>query len=182
MVVGYDALVKFSIFGGIKMANRIYIEKFLSEEDFHHYFALVSDEKVMAMVTERAIPVEEARNNYKSLLNKNKAHKDFGSFKVFERDTNDFIGLGKLAINEEDLSEAEIGYLVLPEFWGKGYGSEIASLMLEKVEQSKTLNRITAIIDPNNAASKKILLNNGFISEKICEIDGLPGEILSKTI
>ncbi len=115
-------------------------------------------------------------------MNKNKNHKDFGSFKVFERDTNNFIGLGKLAINEEDLSEAEIGYLLLPEFWGKGYGSEIASLMLEKAEESKTLNRITAIIDPNNLASKKILLNNGFISEKICEIDGLPGEILIKTI
>lgn len=83
------------------MANRIYIEKFLSEVDFHHYFSLVSDEKVMAMVTERGIPLEEARDNYKSLLEKNKAHKDFGSFKVFERDTNSFIGLGKLAINIE---------------------------------------------------------------------------------
>lgn len=164
------------------MANRIYIEKFLSEVDFHHYFSLVSDEKVMAMVTERGIPLEEARDNYKSLLEKNKAHKDFGSFKVFERDTNNFIGLGKLAINEEDLSEAEIGYLLLPEFWGKGYGSEIATLLLNKVEESKALHRIIAIIDPNNVASKKILLNNSFISEKICEIDGLPGEILSKNI
>lgn len=164
------------------MINRIYIEKFLSDEDFKHYFSLVSNEKVMAMVTERAIPLDEARSNFKLLLERNKRHKDFGSFKVFETTTNNFIGLAMLKINENDLSKAELGYLLLPEFWRNGYGSEIAKLLLNKAEDVKVLHRITAIIDPNNIASKKILLNNGFISEKICEIDGLPGEILSKVI
>lgn len=164
------------------MMNRIYVEKFLSDEDFKQYFILVSNEKVMAMVTERAIPLDEARSNFKLLLERNKRHKAFGSFKVFETTTNNFIGLAMLKINEDDLSEAELGYLLLPEFWRKGYGSEIAKMQLNKAKELKVLHRITAIIDPNNIASKKILLSNGFISEKICKIDGLPGEILSKTI
>ncbi|WP_291579618.1 hypothetical protein [Clostridium sp. UBA6640] len=54
--------------------------------------------------------------------------------------------------------------------------------MLNKSEEAKSLKKIIAIIDPKNIASKKILLKNNFISEKICEIDGLPGEILSRTI
>jgi len=164
------------------MESRIYLQKFVSDEDFKYYFSLVSNEKVMAMVTERAIPLEEARIDFKLLLDKNKEYKDFGNFKVFETTSNDFIGLGLLKIDENDLSKAELGYLLLPEFWGKGYGSEIATLLLNKAEESKVLHQITAIIDPKNIASKKILLNNGFISEKLCEIDGLPGEILSKTM
>lgn len=164
------------------MVSRIYIEKFLSEEDFEYYFSLVANEKVMAMVTERAIHLMEAKNNFKLLLKKNRLHKDFGNFKVFETTTNEFIGLAKLEINESDPRETELGYLLLPKFWGKGYGSEVAKLLLNKSEESKVLHVIKAIIDPKNIASKKILLNNGFISEKICEIDGLPGEILSKNI
>ena len=154
------------------MTSRIYLEKFTSDEDFEYYFSLVSNEKVMAMVTERAIPLDEARSNFKLLLEKNKRHKEFGIF----------IGLGKMAVDKDKPDEAELGYLLLPEFWGKGYGSEIARLLLEKARESKVLRRITAIIDPKNTASKKILLNNGFISEKICEIDGLPGEIFGRNL
>ncbi|WP_454054868.1 GNAT family N-acetyltransferase [Clostridium sp. Marseille-Q7071] len=164
------------------MINRIYMQKFVSDKDFEDYFSLVANAKVMAMVTERAIPLEEARNDFKLLLCKNEKHEEFGIFKVLERATNNFIGLGKLEINENDFSEAELGYLLLPEFWGKGYGSEIAEILLNKAEESKLLHRIIAIIDPKNVASKKILLKNNFISEKICEIDGLPGEILSRTM
>lgn len=164
------------------MGNRIYLEKFSSEEDFEYYFSLVSDERVMAMVTERAIPLEEAKENFKALLERNKKHEDFGSFKVLEAVTNEFIGLGMLKINEEDLREAEIGYLMLPKFWGKGYGKEIGRLLLKRAEEVKSLKRITAIIDPKNIASKKILLDIGFISEKLCEIDGLPGEIFGRSI
>lgn len=164
------------------MINRIYMQKFGSDKDFEDYFSLVANEKVMAMVTERAIPLEEARNDFKLLLCKNEKHEEFGIFKVLETATNNFIGLGKLEINENDFSEAELGYLLLPKFWGKGYGSEIAKILLNKAEESKALHRITAIIDPKNIASKKILLKNDFISEKICEIDGLPGEILSRTM
>ncbi|OTW77740.1 GNAT family acetyltransferase [Bacillus thuringiensis serovar sumiyoshiensis] len=44
------------------------------------------------------------------------------------------------------------------------------------------VNVLKAIIDPNNIPSRKILLSVGFTSEKVREIDGLPGEILSTYI
>lgn len=71
--------------------------------------------------------------------------------------------------------------MILPQNWGKGYGSTIASQLIEIAKQTK-LSLLKAIIDPENIASRKILINHGFISEKLCEIDGLPGEILSLTI
>lgn len=163
------------------MKYRIYIEKFTSD-DFEKYYSLISDEGVMAMITERAILIEEAKIYYDLLLKNNAQHESFGNFKVFQKETGDFIGLAKLAIEDNNLEEAELGYMLLPEYCGKGYGSEIAKLMLEKAINEKSLKKIVAIIDPNNKASRKILLNNEFVSEKVCEIDGLPGEILSKKL
>ncbi|WP_349265816.1 GNAT family N-acetyltransferase [Thermoanaerobacterium xylanolyticum] len=53
---------------------------------------------------------------------------------------------------------------------------------MDKAKESKQINKIIAIIDPNNIASRKILIKNGFTTHMICEMDGLPGEILSMKI
>ncbi|WP_048601851.1 GNAT family N-acetyltransferase [Rubeoparvulum massiliense] len=164
------------------MVNRIWFEKFNSDGDFPYYFSLVHHEDVMAMITKRAIPLNEARKNYARLLKTNKKYNDFGFFKVLESDSNQFIGLAKLDRNENNLNEAELGYMLLPDFWGKRYGTEIAHLMIERAEELKVLQRITAIIDPKNTASRKILLRNGFIFEKACEINGLQGEIFVREL
>ncbi|WP_346930366.1 GNAT family N-acetyltransferase [Clostridium sp.] len=163
------------------MEKRIYLEKFTSE-DFDKYYELVSNEEVMAMITERAIPLDEATRNYNVLLSNNELHKSFGNFKVMEFTTNKFIGSALLKVKEKSSREAELGYMLLPSYWGKGIGSEVAKLLIEKAKEERQLNRIIAIIDPNNIPSRKILINNGFISDKVCEIDGLPGEILSMEI
>lgn len=147
--------------------------------DFHDYFRLVSNEAVMAMITERSIPLEEAYVNFAKVLRRNEKFDQFGTFKVYysSNNVNEFIGLGSLISNEEKTSEAELGYMLLPEHWGKGYGSEIAKILIEKAKNN-SIKRLIAIIDPNNIPSRKILINSGFQSEKLCEIDGLPGEIL----
>lgn len=154
------------------------LRKFMAT-DFHDYFRLVSNEAVMAMITERSIPLEEAYVNFAKVLRRNEKFDQFGTFKVYHssNNVNEFIGLGSLILNEEKTSEAELGYMLLPEYWGKGYGSEIAKILIEKAKNN-FIERLTAIIDPKNIPSRKILINSGFQSEKLCEIDGLPGEIL----
>ncbi|MBZ9623800.1 GNAT family N-acetyltransferase [Clostridium sp. FP2] len=164
------------------MTNRIYFKKFLSEDDFQYFLNLVLNEKIMVMNYGRVFLLEEAKKCYKRLLENNKRHKDFGHFKVFETATNIFIGSGALSIND-DFTEAEVEYLLLPEYWGKGYGSEIVGELLNKAEGTKSIQQVTAITDPNNIGSKKILLNNDFVSCKIYEIDdGSLAEMFSKKI
>jgi hypothetical protein len=164
------------------LKNKIYFEKFLSEGDFEHFLNLVSNEKIMVMNYGRVFTLEEAKKCYKRLLENSNKHECFGSFKVFEVDTNIFIGSGALVISD-DFTEAEVEYMLLPEYWGKGYGSEIVRELLKKAEETPSIQQVTGIIDPNNLASKKILLNNGFVSCKIYEIDdGSPSEMLSKKI
>lgn len=163
------------------MNKGIYLEKFTSM-DFDKYFKLVSNERVMAMITGRAISLDEAVKRYNSVLSNNKLHNLFGNFKVMEISTNKFIGSALLKVEERSSTEAELGYMLLPDYWGKGIGSEIAKLLIDKAKESKQINKIIAIIDPNNIASRKILIKNGFTTHMICEMDGLPGEILSMKI
>ncbi|QNL49407.1 GNAT family N-acetyltransferase [Olivibacter sp. SDN3] len=163
------------------MAYRIYIEKF-NAGDFDAYYSLVSNLEVMAMITERAITLDEAKKDYNHLLENNDVHDVFGNFKVYEYSSNHFIGLAKLEVKAKYDHEAELGYMILPEFWGMGYGKEIASFMLDKASKQPTLKKVSAVIDPKNTASKKILLNHNFTTEKVGEIEGLPGEILSKVL
>ncbi|MFP3412773.1 GNAT family N-acetyltransferase [Bacillus sp. SIMBA_074] len=160
--------------------HKLHFKKF-EATDFDQYFQLVSNEKVMAQITERTIPLGEAQNDYKKLLKRNKKHRLFGSYKVYDSITNEFIGLGHVTVNEDATNEAELGYMILPEHWGKRYGSGIAEELMDIAKQTD-IKVLKAIIDPNNIPSRKILINVGFTSDKVCEIDGLPGEILSKYI
>ena len=56
----------------------LYLLKF-QEDDFTDYFSLVSNEKMMAQITEYAIPFEEAQSNFQKLLKRNEKHKHLGS-------------------------------------------------------------------------------------------------------
>ncbi len=163
------------------MKPRICLEKLLPH-DFVSFYALTGNEKVMAMITERALSSEEALNKFNYFLENNELHKSFGSFKVLEVLSSKLLGFAKLEITKEKPEEAELGYMLLPEFWGNGFGSEIAETLLEVATSDSNLTRVFAITDPNNVASRKILINNGFASEEVGEIDGLPSEIFGRKL
>ena len=163
------------------MKPRIYLEK-LMPQDFESFYALTGNEKVMAMVTERPLSEEEALKKFNYFLENNELHKSFGSFKVLEMGSLKLLGFAKLEITKEKPEEAEIGYMILPGFWGQGYGSEIAFHLMEVAKSEPRLKRLWANTDPNNAASRKILINNGFESELVGVIDGLPSEIFGRKV
>jgi len=49
--------------------------------------------------------------------------------------------------------------------------------LIEIAGKQKGINGIFAIIDPKNVPSRKILINNGFVSKEFKDFDGLPGEV-----
>lgn len=157
----------------------ITLEKF-GPEDFGDYQRLVGNAEVMAMITERAVPAEEARCDYDKMLAANELHPELGHFRVLDESGN-FLGLGKLEVESVDADQAELGYILAPEHWGKGIASRIAALLVAKAEQQFTLRSLFAIIDPANIPSRKILINNGFASKEFRDFDGLPGEVLEKS-
>lgn len=149
----------------------------LVPSDFPLYYLLVGNEQVMAMITERALSLNEAQKEFDNHLKNNNLHPDFGFYKISDQSNGNFIGMIKLEVLDS-LSEIELGYMLLPQYWRLGIGKHATQIMLKKACNSGIVKRITAIIDPDNIASKKILLTSGFISKEFRDFDGLPGEVL----
>lgn len=60
---------------------------------------------------------------------------------------------------------AEIGYMMLPEFWGNGYMSEVMEAVLKYAFETLKLHSIEAVVEPNNEKSIALLTKFGFVKE-----------------
>lgn len=58
--------------------------------------------------------------------------------------------------------DAEIGYILHPDVWGRGLGTELLSLLVDYGFATLGFDRITAETDPDNATSNRMLKRAGF--------------------
>ncbi len=63
---------------------------------------------------------------------------------------------------EKKHSRAEIGYILGKEHWGKGIMTEAIKAALDYGFNEIKLNRVQALIDPRNEASKRVAEKHGF--------------------
>ncbi|RCX16183.1 ribosomal-protein-alanine N-acetyltransferase [Fontibacillus phaseoli] len=76
--------------------------------------------------------------------------------------------IGSCGFNVWELAGAyrgEIGYDLGREFWGHGYMSETLHIVLPYGYETMGLNRIEALVDPRNVASRALLQAFGFRKE-----------------
>jgi len=73
-----------------------------------------------------------------------------------------FIGFYRL---DDANDKSEIGYMILPDFWRKGYTAEAMKVLIPFGFQQLNLHRIEADINPENEASIQLALKMGFIKE-----------------
>ena len=81
------------------------------------------------------------------------------------KNSPELIGLIGLYRVKPEHHRAEIGYMILPEYNGKGIVTESIKAILDYGFQDMKLHSVEAIIDPQNIASEKVLLKNGFVKE-----------------
>jgi [ribosomal protein S5]-alanine N-acetyltransferase len=60
---------------------------------------------------------------------------------------------------------AELGYALLPAWWGQGLVSEIVTRLMAFAFTDMGLHSIEAKIDPQNGASRRVLEKQGFVQE-----------------
>ncbi|RHW43263.1 N-acetyltransferase [Neobacillus notoginsengisoli] len=75
--------------------------------------------------------------------------------------------IGTIGFNSWSIKHkgAEIGYEVHPDYWRKGYISEALRAVFAYGFEAMDLNRIGAVVFPENEASNKLLLKAGFQKE-----------------
>ncbi|HZG60434.1 MAG TPA: GNAT family protein [Anoxybacillus sp.] len=87
------------------------------------------------------------------------------AFAVIKNDSNEMIGTGELNIHSLHHKNAEIAYIINPAFWGNGYATEVADLLIQFGFANLGLHRIFATCDPRNVASAKVLRKVGMTFE-----------------
>lgn len=80
---------------------------------------------------------------------------DYFVWAVEEIETQKFIGTCALIKNEKN--ENEIGYSIIEEFWGKGFGEELANGLVNYCCQNLHLEKVTAYIEAANLGSIRTL-------------------------
>ena len=153
------------------------LEKY-TENDYPLYAQLVFNEPVMNMNLGRVFTEEEAYLFFQMVLSCNSADPDLGYYKVFLG--KDCIGMGALNPNDNDHT-VEIEYMLLPQYWNQGHGTELVRLLLQKAQKSHPEKDVAAITDPANTYSKRILQRAGFgLVKQYINDDGAPAELYSR--
>ena len=155
-------------------SKRLLFRKFESQ-DLIYYTKLNTNFEGMQYITGRVLDETEIGTKFENLLRINEQDPEMGVFVVSNITDNEFIGLAKLTIYENDFSQAEVGYSMLPQFWGKGYGSEMLLAMMDLANEIPFIKTLIGIIDPSNKASEKILTNQNFTFYKSAPCGELPG-------
>jgi RimJ/RimL family protein N-acetyltransferase len=82
-------------------------------------------------------------------------------FSIVYKQTNSMIGAGELYIRSAVNREGELGYIIHPDYWGKGIATETAHLLVDYGFTHLNLHRIFATCDPRNIGSEKVLKKTG---------------------
>jgi ribosomal-protein-alanine N-acetyltransferase len=84
---------------------------------------------------------------------------------VVDREDDMLIGSTELRITSASHQRGEMGYVVHHRWWGRGYASEAASVLLRWGHDELGLHKISATCDPGNAASARVLTKIGMRRE-----------------
>jgi ribosomal-protein-alanine N-acetyltransferase len=99
---------------------------------------------------------------------------DRGSVAVCLKEGGELVGWCGLGRMEIAPSEIEVYYGLGRPYWGKGFATEAAAAMVDYGFREWNLDRIVAIVLPDNTASIKVLEKIGMRYEK--QVTGLPEE------
>ncbi|SHM89975.1 GNAT family N-acetyltransferase [Roseibium suaedae] len=134
-------------------------------KDARFYLALLNEPDYIRFITDtkvRTIRTAEAFIKVRSLPRFEKY--GTGLWVVERLDTGEPIGICGLIVREE-LDCPDLGYAFLAAQHGKGYAREAAGAAIAFAREIMKLDRLCAIIDPDNERSAKLLTDLGFIRD-----------------
>lgn len=141
------------------------ILKRLTPEDAPSLFEMRSNPEVMKYIDRPlAKTVDDATaliQVISDLLEKNEAI-TWGIFLNNDACIRGTIGFWRI---EKENHRAEIGYLLHPMLQGKGFMQEAIESVIDFGFETMRLHSIEANVKPENKASEKLLLRNGFVQE-----------------
>ncbi|GEM_PF-1101445 len=97
----------------------------------------------------------------------------FGDYAVVERASNELIGFAGLH-HIAGMTDVNVGYVLVPDRWRRGLGSELCRSLLEHAFTVLELPQVVAVIDPANTASIALSRRCGFTLRRRFAWQGQP--------
>lgn len=72
------------------------------------------------------------------------------------KDSGEFIGYTRLFGHSYKNRDAMLGMALLPEFWGRGYATEVLTFIIDYAFQQLAMHRISLDVSGNNTAAIKV--------------------------
>nr|WP_314897592.1 GNAT family N-acetyltransferase [uncultured Flavobacterium sp.] len=137
----------------------------VDENDVNEIFALRSNPETMKYIPRPLVKTTEDALEHIAMIDAKIENNEGINWAITLKDDPKLIGLiGHYRIKPEHF-RAEIGYMLLPEFNGKGIISEAVKEAVNYGFKVMKLHSIEAIIAPENHGSEKVLEKNGFVKE-----------------
>lgn len=133
----------------------------LTHADADAYFRLTGDWRVMAFITGASLTRAESDAQVARLVNRFPAASLWGVW-LAHYPALGFIGAGGL-IADPERKEIDVGFRIVPDFWGQGWGTLLARQLLTLAQPYTPEWEIIASVDERNEASRKILQKLGMV-------------------
>lgn len=141
----------------------------LTSDDAEEVFSIFSNDKVIEHYDLGALKQTSQALSLINFFNARYADNTGIRWGIRLKESNRLIGTCGFNSWSPKMKSADIGYDLLPKYWGYGYASEAVSVILKEAFSGGLpcgpLNRIQADTIPGNDASELLLLKLGFKEE-----------------
>jgi len=147
-----------------------------------HLIEMMQDPKIQRYINGYPFSDAEALQGLER-FHRNTNNQGFGFWLIYDS-LNDCVGmcLLKPMPTREYTGHIETGYWIKPTYWGKRIAAEVAGRLIKYAFNELDLQQVTAVVDPDNIASKKSLLRAGltYREELIAYDKKLPFYMITK--
>ena len=137
----------------------------IHSNDAKEVFALRSNAETMKFIPRPLAETIEDAEKFITECNESIAKNDLLNWAIATKEDDKLIGMIGFFRMQPENFRGEIGYILNPNFHGKGIMKEATERALKYGFEILNFHSIEAVIDPNNSSSEKLLQRTGFTKE-----------------
>ena len=146
--------------------DRLLINR-ITLDDAGFILKLINDKDWIKNIGDKGIrTIEETEEYIRTRFLKAYDEVGFGFYSLILKSDQQIIGIAGL-VDREGIDHIDIGYGMLPEFRGKGYAFEATKAIYDYGYEELKLEKIVAIVNPDNTSSIKLLSKLGLEFERM---------------
>eukprot|EP01038_Epipyxis_sp_PR26KG_P016822 gene16822-23028_t len=141
--------------------------------DAHAMFEMDSDPRVASSVGASIKPltdIDQSIEVIKSIQSQYEKYDGVGRLALIRKEDNIFVGWAGLK-HEQQVNGREsfidLGFRLLPKFWGNGYATEAAIALVKYGFEVKKFDKICAYVTSENVKSQHMLIKSGLVAKEV---------------